>query len=991
MTFSQTVTPNSGSRWHRWDPHLHLPGTILNDSFQGDDAWERNIAAIEALSPTVRAIGVTDYYLLDTYKRFVESKANGAVPQCELIFPNIEIRLNLGVVKGNWANAHLLICPDDPNHLSETQRFLDGLTFEAQQDTFRCNAADLEKLGRLIAPEATDSRSALKIGCTQFKVDFNQLRKNYSQNAWAKANILFGSVSGNDGAGGLRDASDKSIRREIETFAHCIFSGNPNDRRFWLGYGPRFDADEIIGYFGSLKPCLHGSDAHEAAKTGNPDLNRYCWIKGAVTFDALMQACIEPAGRAYVGEEPPDSGTPSQAIAAITIAGAPWLQTPVLQLNPGFVAIIGARGSGKTALAEMIAAGCNAIPDRENRSSFLYRAHNYLRDVKIKLGWGSGSESPEKSVLAVDDDVEQPVRARYLSQQFVNDLCASEGMTDALVSEIERVVFQSHDVNAREGAVDFAELLTMRAARPRQARDREEHALATLSEQIGLEYENDLLLPSLKNQLAAKETLVQRYTTDRSKLVVKGGEEAAASLDAVSRAAEKVRGNVRASKAQEQSLLLLQDEATDTRRNRSPRELQDLRRRYSNVGFEDTTWTQFLLVFVGDVSNAVSNQLDRVRGTLKRLQGDVPVTHADSDLTYVKSDVTLDSQPLAVLDAEISRLTKVVGADRETASRFSALSKRITEESAALETIRNKVTDCDGAWSRLERLAKEREEIYERVFASIILEQNVLANLYTPLISRFSDAKGAVSKLSFTVRRIVDIQLWASEGEQLLDLRRLGPMKGTGKLLEIANELLREPWEQGNPEEISAAMSAFRGRYQAEILKHIDKSDQRSYRAWLKRFGEWLYGTGHIALQYSLDYESVDIRNLSPGTRGIVLLLLYLALDEIDDRPLIIDQPEENLDPKSIFDDLVGLFIQAKQKRQVIVVTHNANLVINADADQVIIANASPHVAGGLPPITYLAGGLEEAEIRSAVCGVLEGGERAFRERARRLRIRLER
>src|SRR4051812_29499874 len=60
----------------------------------------------------------------------------------------------------------------------------------------------------------------------------------------------------------------------------------------------------------------------------------------------------------------------------------------------------------------------------------------------------------------------------------------------------------------------------------------------------------------------------------------------------------------------------------------------------------------------------------------------------------------------------------------------------------------------------------------------------------------------------------------------------------------------------------------------------------------------------HIRIEYSIDYEGVDIRKLSPGTRGIVLLLLYLALDTADYRPLIIDQPEENLDPKSIFDEL---------------------------------------------------------------------------------------
>jgi len=72
-------------------------------------------------------------------------------------------------------------------------------------------------------------------------------------------------------------------------------------------------------------------------------------------------------------------------------------------------------------------------------------------------------------------------------------------------------------------------------------------------------------------------------------------------------------------------------------------------------------------------------------------------------------------------------------------------------------------------------------------------------------------------------------------------------------------------------------------------------------------------------------------------------------------------------------------------------VTHNANLVVNTDADQIIIAEAGPHPHGALPPISYRSGGLESAEIRKAVCDILEGGEDAFRERARRLRVRFDR
>ena len=188
-------------------------------------------------------------------------------------------------------------------------------------------------------------------------------------------------------------------------------------------------------------------------------------------------------------------------------------------------------------------------------------------------------------------------------------------------------------------------------------------------------------------------------------------------------------------------------------------------------------------------------------------------------------------------------------------------------------------------------------------------------------------------------------------------------------------------------------MAKFRADNQEALLDQapVPKSQQSYYREWAKQFAKWLYGTEHVRIQYSIDYDGLDIRKLSPGTRGIVLLLLYLALDDADDRPLIIDQPEENLDPKSIFDELVGLFLIAKAKRQVIMVTHNANLVVNTDADQIIVAHAGPLPRGRLPPMSYLSGGLENENIRRAVCDILEGGEMAFRERARRLRVKLER
>ena len=66
-------------------------------------------------------------------------------------------------------------------------------------------------------------------------------------------------------------------------------------------------------------------------------------------------------------------------------------------------------------------------------------------------------------------------------------------------------------------------------------------------------------------------------------------------------------------------------------------------------------------------------------------------------------------------------------------------------------------------------------------------------------------------------------------------------------------------------------------------------------------------------------------------------------------------------------------------------------VVVNTDADQVIVAFSGTHTPGKMPPIRYLSGGLENADMRKHVCDILEGGARAFKERARRLRVRLDR
>lgn len=57
-----------GSEWRRWEPHIHAPGTVLNNQFGGASAWTSYLTALETATPRIEAIAVTDYYVTDTYE-----------------------------------------------------------------------------------------------------------------------------------------------------------------------------------------------------------------------------------------------------------------------------------------------------------------------------------------------------------------------------------------------------------------------------------------------------------------------------------------------------------------------------------------------------------------------------------------------------------------------------------------------------------------------------------------------------------------------------------------------------------------------------------------------------------------------------------------------------------------------------------------------------------------------------------------------------------
>jgi len=987
-----------GSEWRRWEPHIHAPGTILNNQFGGGDPWDTYLTTLETTSPKIEVIAVTDYYITDTYEELLRRKATGRLPDVALAFPNIEVRLDVAA-KSGFVNLHLLVSPEQPDHLDQIRRILTRLQFNAFGDRFDCTRDELIRLGKRADPSITDDRAALAYGATQFKVNFAQLKTVFNESDWAKANILIAVAGGaGDGTSGVRQAADTTVRQEIERFAHVIFSSSPTQREFWLGQRG-VSVEQLQERYDGCKPCLHGSDAHDQSSTGRPTGDRFSWIKGALTYDALRQACIDPEGRAFVGVEPPRTAMPSQVISQVEIENAPWATTKSIPVNPGLVAIIGARGSGKTALADMIAAACDAIPastwaaDEDASPSFLVRAGSLVGNVQVKLQWGGGAETMRRLDGHDANGAMSYPRARYLSQQFVEELCSSKRASEGLIREMERVIFEAHSLEERDGAVSFAELRDNRTLRFQQARQREVGSIASISERIADELEKEALIESLVNQVNQKDGLVKGYNADLSKLVVKGTEAQAQRHTALNEATQRLTSKVTAFGAQRRTFEAMQDEVKNTRTSKAPEILREAQARHAGSGLNLEQWEAFLLIYKGNVDEALTNYIAWADNEIAKINGVAP-PESDPYTPLITEDADLNAIQLATLRAEMARLEKLISADTVIRSQYAALSTRISTENGALQALKARLEDARGAAERHKTLQKEREEAYARLFDAVIREQQELTDLYAPLMNRLATSPGTLQKLSFTVTRVVDASGWADIGESnLIDCRKAGKFYGRGSLEKVATTELEPAWETGSACDVQTAMANFISTHSTNFLAHAPcaPTEQAAFRAWSKQFSHWLFSTDHITVRYEIAYDGVDLRKLSPGTRGIVLLLLYLALDDADDRPLIIDQPEENLDPKSIFDELVALFITAKSKRQVIMVTHNANLVINTDADQIIVASAGPSSDGGLPAITYVAGGLEDAGIRAIVCDILEGGAHAFRERARRLRVRLER
>jgi energy-coupling factor transporter ATP-binding protein EcfA2 len=977
---------SGGSVWRRWDPHVHMPGTLHNDQF-GATSIEDALDALAACTPKIEVVGITDYYSTVTFRRAHEAWKIGAGEGIAYLFPNVELRLDVPTTKGSGINLHVMAAPE---YVDDLDRMLARLTFTYGDVDYNADDGGLIALGRAFkADQSLAKDAALREGANQFKVNFDQLREMFQRDISFREHCLVGVTGGSgDGTSGLQteDGAFVARRRSIERFAQTIFSGNARQREFWLGRGAD-SKKKIVQTYGALKLCLHGSDAHRVDKLGKPDQDRFMWLKGDPGFDTLRLACLAPETRSEISSTHPAAGIEQGRISAVTIDDKSWFTLGTVPINKGLVAIIGARGSGKTALADLIAVGAGSAQPFGNPASFVSRAGSLLRECNSTVQWHE-AEQTTHHFWGPDDDDTGDRRVRYLSQQFVERLCASDGVSDELLDEIERVIFEAWPIDLRQGATNFQELLEVRLAALQERQDTELAAIGQVSEEI---IDQRVLKSSLGKKQDERKLVGTTISTLAGKikgLTSKSGGKSGERHGIVSAALAKRQETLQAADRRVTEIRAVQDKVDSAVSTQFPQFLRNLQARHRAAGLTDTEWKAFLPKFSGDVAAMLQTAL----GAAQQRRAEIAGPGVDPETAEHLDDLTaedLDKKTVAELKVEQARLEKLVGLDKERAAQLTKLQGQLAEARARALRLDAGIEEAKQASPREEELIKERAQRYEAYFNALLGQEEELKQLYAPLHDMLMDFGSSVAKLHLSVRRRVDLDAWVRQGEALIDLRTAGDFRGAGQMRKLVEDELRQVWETGDGAAAAAAIQKFSVDHSnsLRVQSNAPRGDERAYREWEREVSRWLYSVDHIAVTYSLEYDGLDVARLSPGTRGIVLLLLYLAIDQAESDPLIIDQPEENLDPESVFTELVTLFQSASARRQIIMITHNANLVVNTDVDQVIVARCDSLEEGRLPRLSYVSGGLEDPIIRKAVCDVLEGGEEAFRQRARRLHI----
>jgi len=1015
-----------GSEWRQWDLHVHTPASYhwKGQKFDADPNSDANrtlvdamIAALNAAEPAVFAL--MDYWTFDGWLALRRRLREAGAPKLtKRVFPGIELRLMAPMAAR--LNAHVLFSDDVDDQV--LQDFKAALTVEFV--TRPLSDASLVLLARAVSEDKlnhhgfkkvdvdADAAVALQAGSTIAEINCDSYKSAIDKVPNGHA-LGFMPYDTNDGLADVKWKDHYSFFFGLVKTSTIFESRTPDIRGAFVNEVTPGNAKFIKSFQQALgnvpRLVVSGSDAHcfvgikgDNDKRGYGDFpsSKATWIKADPTFQGLLQAIMEPAKRSFIGERPEKqieiAGNKTFLIDSVSIvkaAGAAtsgaWLGGTSLPLNPDLVAIIGNKGSGKSALADVVALLGNSRQKAHfsflKKDRFRGKSGDPAKHFVATLTWlDASTETRNLNDDAPEDKVEL---VRYIPQGHFEELCNAHvsGRSNAFENELRAVIFSHAGDSIRLGALDFDQLIEQQESSVRQQLNEFRKDLRRLNQEI-TGYEDQLqpeVKSTLQELLVVKTKQIEEHNKIKPAAMIKPAAElspeqqqAATTLDGIATRLKALEETATANATGGSTL------AGKLKAIQSVRERLRLLERSHRQFLEDAAKDAITLgLKATDLATLTLHQepLDLLAASIPEEQTKLKTSSEGlvSEKTKLLAEQTtlnaslnapqlLFQQNLKAIETWNAKLTELIGTP---------------DAAETLQGLQARIAQLDGLPDLLKSHREQRAKLAGEIFDILDAQREARANLFKPvqdLIQSNSLIRDEY-KLQFQATLggsadVVAASLFAlikqnsgefrGEDESYSAIRKLAELYDFNKRDNVL------AFVAGLHDKILAAASS--SGKSAVGIGSVLRKDKLASDVY-----DLLFGLSFLEPRYSLLFQDAQIEQLSPGQRGALLLIFYLLVDK-GRNPIILDQPEENLDNETVVSLLVPVLTEAKKRRQIIMVTHNPNLAVVCDAEQVIWSAFDRKKSS---KITYIAGSIENPAINRHVVDVLEGTMPAFNNR----------
>ena len=1013
-----------GSIWSKWDLHIHTPASFHwnGEKFNGDKEHDNKlidemIHALNNAEPEVFAI--MDYWTFDGWFKLQNRLKEPDSPKLEkTVFPGIELRL-VAPMDGRL-NAHVIFSD------KIEKQYLDD--FKSNLQIAFINRPLSDSALRELARKTNDDKLT-KHGFKKHNInsqDDEALRAGSTIAEITKESYVEAITRvPNDQAIGFMPFDTNDGLAEVKWFDHYayvmeLFQSSPIFETRDFGKRCAFVGEKVsdnVKYFNAFQYALKniprlavsGSDAHcFIGEKGNNDKrgygdfpsNKKTWIKAEPTFKGLQQAILEPAKRSYIGEKPPKINeielNKTFYIDSVEIkktgtkSVGQWLDGCNIPLNPDLTAIIGNKGSGKSALADVIAMLGNSKQSKHfsflKKDRFFGKSGEPANQFTGILTWHDGGK--ETRILSELSPEEKTERVRYIPQGYFEELCNehTSGESNAFERELRSVIFSHTSEDMRLDALDFEQLIEKQEQSLRNRLSEYRKDLAKINEEIvGIEAQlQPIELKKLTEALQLKNTQIEEHKKLKPDEVIKpeialdtAQKKIADDLDEVNRQIQSQQEHQKTI-ASASTVLAKKKQAIFNIQER----LSLLQRSFEQLEQESTDDLTLLELSWNDIAvldirisaldskqEAISSKQLEFKTESERVAGEI------NELTGKQKTYT------AQLDAPQQQYEAYQRQLTEWTQKLDALTGSPTEPETEIG-LKTRIKQIEQLPLELQRLREKRLQLSRDIFDTLNAQREEREKLFKPVQDLIQDNSLIRDdyKLQFQATLSASSDAIANQLFGLIK-QTSGEFRGQDEALTVIRTLF-DAYDLNDKEGVTGFISnlfekietASKGNNEKAVgISNILKKDQTANAVY-----DLIFGLEFLEPRYSLVFQDTQIEQLSPGQRGALLLIFYLLVDK-GQLPIILDQPEENLDNETVFRLLVPVLSEAKKKRQIIMVTHNPNLAVVCDAEQIIYANFS---RSDNFTISYQAGAIENDEINRRVVTVLEGTKPAFDNRS---------